>query len=226
MIRCVIFDLDNTLYDFSTANAAGLAAAAAYAERELGMTGDFFLSKSRAEMKRIADRCGSSPVIHSRMVRYSSILTRMGIPPVPHAIRLTEVYWGGLMRDIVPLEGIEDFLKAIKGRGIRTGVGTNMLSYMQFLKLDKLGIGKYFDFVVTSEEAMAEKPDRAFFDYLVSVAGFPADECLFIGDDPVFDEGGAFDAGMEARLYGGDEGIRYPECVRDGMPCIEGIEFA
>lgn len=82
--------------------------------------------------------------------------------------------------------------------GLVIGIGTNMTAYVQYLKLEKLGLMPYVDFMVTSEEAGAEKPDRRLFDLCVGKAGCGAEECAFVGDSLRGDALGALEAGMRA----------------------------
>ena len=60
----------------------------------------------------------------------------------------------------------------------------------------------YVDFLVSSEEAGAEKPALSFFARCVEKAGFGKKECLFVGDSLRKDVLGALDAGLQAVWYG------------------------
>jgi FMN phosphatase YigB (HAD superfamily) len=48
--------------------------------------------------------------------------------------------------------------------------------------LDRAGLERYFRWVVTSVDAGARKPARAFFDYAVGRCGVSPDEILFVGN--------------------------------------------
>ncbi|MEJ2061578.1 MAG: HAD family hydrolase [Gammaproteobacteria bacterium] len=61
-----------------------------------------------------------------------------------------------------------------------------------------IGIGHYFDFVVTSASAGAAKPHPDIFDAAVLAAGVSADAMVHVGDDPVRDVRGAQEAGLRA----------------------------
>ena len=73
-----------------------------------------------------------------------------------------------------------------------------MTADRQFDKLIRLGLGSYIDFMVTSEEVNAEKPDARLFKACAEKAGCEAAECVFVGDSLRGDVQGALDAGMKA----------------------------
>lgn len=76
-----------------------------------------------------------------------------------------------------------------------------MTSDVQYRKILKLGLGKYIDGIVTSEEAGEEKPHRKLFDLCVEKAGVMVEESIFIGDSIAHDVTGAQNIGMPVILY-------------------------
>ena len=73
-----------------------------------------------------------------------------------------------------------------------------MTAAVQFEKLIRLKLLSYIDFMVCSEEAGAEKPDKVFFDLCLKKVGCASKECLFVGDSLKKDVLGARNAGMQA----------------------------
>ncbi|MBR0055733.1 MAG: HAD family hydrolase [Kiritimatiellae bacterium] len=196
-IGCAIFDLDGTLYPTDAVYESSMLALCLEAERLLGIP--------RAEMRAEMERAGRAQWeadhrtagYHSRLVRCQLILEGRGLP-LRHAVALNATYWDAYMAAIRPFPDAAATLSALKARGIRVGLGTNMTSDMQYRKLETLGLIDYFDFIVTSEEAGIEKPDPAFFAACVAKARCPASRCLFVGDDPARDAAGAIAAGLRA----------------------------
>ena len=80
-----------------------------------------------------------------------------------------------------------------------------MTARIQFKKLEVLGLLLYVDFLVSSEEAGAEKPEASFFARCVEKSGCRAEECLFVGDSMRKDVQGAMDAGLQAAWYRPDK---------------------
>lgn len=54
-------------------------------------------------------------------------------------------------------------MKQLKEQGVYVGICTNMTAEIQYQKIEKLGITRWIDGVVTSEEAGVEKPDYRIF---------------------------------------------------------------
>lgn len=62
--------------------------------------------------------------------------------------------------------------------------------------VDQIGIGHFFDFVVTPAEAGAAKPASAIFEFALRAAGAPPESVVHVGDDPMRDVAGAAAVGI------------------------------
>lgn len=78
---------------------------------------------------------------------------------------------------------------------------TNGFSEVQTTKLKVSGLGKYFDKVITSEEAGCKKPDRQIFELAMEKSGANLTSSIMIGDDPDVDILGAKNFGMDQVLF-------------------------
>ena len=204
MIKAVIFDLDNTLYSFDDGTKAGVEAFAKYCVEELGIDHDDAVKGWKDAMdEQRRQMTDFYPSVHNRSVRAQLFLRKRGISDIPHAAKLAEAYWNGLMDSMVPEEGIEELFSELKKNGLKIAVGTNMTAYVQNLKLERLGLGKYVDYLISSEEAMYEKPTKGFFEYLLQTVGVNADEAVFIGDSIEHDIDGAKTVNMPYAWYTG-----------------------
>ncbi len=202
MIKAVIFDVDNTLYNFTKAHKAAFRALAAYADERLGLSGESFERLHRETAEELRAYMGEVAALHNRCIRYQVMLEKLGLPLYPHVLEMEGFYWDTLLKEAVPSANAKETLRSLKDRGIRIGVGTDMTARMQFRKLEMLGMLAYVDFLVSSEEAGAEKPALSFFARCVEKAGFGKKECLFVGDSLRKDVLGALDAGLQAVWYG------------------------
>ena len=202
MIKAVIFDVDNTLYNFTKAHKAAFRALAAYADERLGLSGESFERLHRETAEELRAYMGEVAALHNRCIRYQVMLEKLGLPLYPHVLEMEGFYWDTLLKEAVPSANAKETLRSLKDRGIRMGVGTDMTARMQFRKLEMLGMLAYVDFLVSSEEAGAEKPALSFFARCVEKAGFGKKECLFVGDSLRKDVLGALDAGLQAVWYG------------------------
>ncbi|MCD7822304.1 MAG: HAD-IA family hydrolase [Clostridiales bacterium] len=200
MIKVIIFDIDNTLYSFDAAHQVAFGALLDYAQRELGVAPDEFRRLHREMNQELKGRMGSCAAIHNRLIRYQNILERLG-QPIGHALRMSDLYWNTLLDAMEPSPGAAETVRQLNAQGLKIGVGTDMTARMQFIKLERLGLLPYIDFLVSSEEAQAEKPAPALFDLCVEKAAVRPAECLFVGDNLEKDVHGAQAAGLHALWY-------------------------
>ncbi len=225
MIQSVIFDVDGTMYDYDHCNKVALEALRSYCAAHFDVDGREFEELHERAFKESADRVGSvSAAVHNRLLRYQCMLELMGQPLFPHALNMYHCYWDTLLDEMRVYEGLPAWMQALKDAGIRIGVGTNMTAYIQYKKLERLKLAPYVDFLVTSEEVGVEKPDQKLFLACVKKSGFPAEDCLYVGDSLQNDAYGAAAAGLEALLFdpqGKAEG-EYPfPVIRSFTECLQ-----
>ena len=201
MIKAVIFDLDNTLYNFDAANEFGIRALAAYTELVFGWDYPRMKDLYEESREKLTERMGDVGSAHNRLLRFQNLLEEKKLPLHPHALEMAKAYWRGVLDNMEPSPGAREIMEELRRMGIRIGLGTDMTAYMQYEKLIRLGLMEYMDFIVSSEEAGTDKPGNAFFMLCARKAGCLPGECLFIGDNIVRDYGGAAAAGMQARWF-------------------------
>lgn len=194
--KAVIFDLDNTLYSYDNAHARAFQKVTDYAGQNFGLTASDFVELHKKGDRILRSRVGGeTAAIHNRLLRYQIMMEQIN-RPVFHALEMTEIYWAAFVAGIEPMPGLKKCLSDLRKLGCAVGIGTNMTADYQYAKLRRLDILGDMDFIVTSEEAGAEKPDRKIFDLCVKKAARPAHECVFAGDNLELDALGARAAGL------------------------------
>lgn len=99
------------------------------------------------------------------------------------------------------VEGAHELMDYLRDRGYRMHMASNGFHEVQYKKLAACGLRDYFDTIVLSEDAGANKPSQAFFDYAFSKTGAKPETTLMIGDNLQTDIFGAMAAGMDALLF-------------------------
>jgi len=112
-----------------------------------------------------------------------------------------ETTWA-LFDDVLPT------LKTLKQQNFIIGLLTNLAKDMSSI-CRKLGLKPYLDFVVTSEEAGADKPKPPIFLAALQQAGVDASEAIHVGDQYKIDVVGARGVGINPILI--DRYDLYPE---------------
>jgi putative hydrolase of the HAD superfamily len=89
-------------------------------------------------------------------------------------------------------------LADLRAHGMRLGIITNGSTKMQEGKIRHLGIADLVDEVLISERERLRKPDRRMFERALERVRVEATDAWCVGDHPVADIRGAFDAGLTA----------------------------
>jgi putative hydrolase of the HAD superfamily len=111
--------------------------------------------------------------------------------------------FGGALLEIPPtlFPRIAETLEWLKREGYAVGLVSNTgRTWGRYLRpvQDRLGIGKYFDSRVFSDEVGIRKPDPRIFDVALSEMRLPPDRVVHVGDDVTADIAGAKAHGMRA----------------------------
>ena len=191
----LLFDADNTLWDFSAAEADAL-------ERTLRNRDIAWSAEVLAEYRLINHRAwsdyeaGRLPKAQLRTIRFKRLLDHYRLDHPAEALSLD--YRTYLAGSTHMLPGATELLDRVRGR-YRLGLITNGLQEVQRPRLAATGLGDYFEFVVISDEIGVAKPHAVFFDYAYArMDGADKRRTLVIGDNPNADVRGALDYGFDA----------------------------
>ena len=93
-------------------------------------------------------------------------------------------------------DGVIELFELLKINNIKIAISSNLLLSIQLKKLDKLGIGEYIDYILTSEEIGTEKPSELNFIDVLKYLKLSPKEVIFVGDDYETDIMGALNLGI------------------------------
>ena len=99
----------------------------------------------------------------------------------------------------VPVKnGAEEILSYLKESGYKTALATSARRIRTYKQVNKAGLDKYFDVIVTGDDISKGKPDPEIFLKAANKLGVMPKECIVIEDSP---------AGIEAAFRGNMYGI-------------------
>jgi len=104
-------------------------------------------------------------------------------------------------------------LERLRRRDFKLGVVSNATDLLNKV-FHNLGLSKYFDFVIISDEVGVRKPSPRIFLMAAEEAGASPSRSIYLGDKPSVDIQGANGAGMNAILV--DRANAFPDaaCIR------------
>ena len=180
----VIFDLDNTVYEYEPCHKAGLIAASRIALSEFGISPRVFFREYKNSRAAVKSRI-SGASSHNRLLYFTELIGSLHMKlDLDAALTLSDTYWASYFLKMKPAEGYERLINALRHRGAGIALVTDQIADIQHKKLMVLGAHKHFDFLVTSEECSGEKKTLAPFELLFSRIGNDnIGDIWFIGDE-------------------------------------------
>ena len=215
MFKGAIFDIDGTLYDYKENDIVAVKSLCRFAEEKLDVSEKKFCEvygEARRIVKtRLANTGGSQ---HSRVLFLQTALELLGKNPFLYVTKMYDAYWNPFLENMQPFDGVVDFMKSLKAAGIKIAVCTDMTAHIQYRKLARLGLDKFIDFMVTSEETGLEKPASIMFELALSKLETKPEETVYFGDSLERDIEGAAKVGINPFWFISDR-----EVEKESVPC-------
>ena len=190
--QAVIFDTDNTLYPYEPAHKAATKAVEIKACDLLGISLEKFnkaFITARLEVKVQLNKTASS---HSRLLYYQRTIEILGLnTQILMTLDLEQTYWRTFLANCRLFPEVKEFILDLKSAGIAIAIITDLTAQIQFRKIIYFGLDNYFDYVVTSEEAGADKPSSEPFEIALKKLQISSENIWMIGDNANADIMGA-----------------------------------
>jgi putative hydrolase of the HAD superfamily len=208
MPRAVLVDLGETLFREEPMDRRASAEALAADPR--------FNLPGAAELLRMHEEGASGAETWTVLGWLSTLLPR------PLAEEAEIVVWDHAVR-MKPMPGAREALAALRAAGAPVGVVSNTRFSGRAWRhgLDRHGLD--VDFVVSSADVKARKPDPAIFRAALEKLGLPPSDVWFVGDTLEKDVRGALAAGMRPIWFGGPRGPLAPCPVAADWPAAVAI---
>jgi YjjG family noncanonical pyrimidine nucleotidase len=206
---CIFFDLDHTLWDYETNSLETLLELfELHALSEKGVTS---FQHFHTQFKRVNgalwvlyDRgeIGSEVI---RQERFKQILASFNVHDRALTQELSQQYLHDCPQKGNLIPGAIETLEYLTTRGYRLSVITNGFEEIQQLKLEAGNLHRFFEHVVTSQQAGHKKPAREIFDYTLRKNEILAHQAVMIGDNLLTDIAGARQAQMDTVFFNPDQ---------------------
>ncbi len=188
----ILFDTDNTIYPYDPAHEAAMCAVRAKVTQTFSISDEQFQRAFDSARNDIKKRLKGTASSHSRLLYFQRMLEMIGLgSQVLLALDFEQTYWRTFLSNAVLFDGVKSLLDDLRIAGIPTAIVTDLTAQIQFRKIVYFGLDHYFDYIVTSEEAGFDKPNKAPFEIAISKLK-PTTACIWmIGDNPKTDVLGA-----------------------------------
>jgi HAD superfamily hydrolase (TIGR01549 family) len=191
----ILLDIDNTLYDYNKAHYFAKNKVLNYCIDTFNLYKDEVIYAYERARKQVHIELCETAASHNRLLYFQKMLEILNINPMKHSLKLYNIYWDNFLEVIIPYEEIYLLLEKYKDR---ICLITDLTAHIQYRKIQKLGLEKYCDKLVTSEEAGREKPHPYMFMLALQKLGLRADEVCMIGDNFKKDILGSAALGIES----------------------------
>ena len=193
MIRNVLFDLDDTLFDFHKAEKIALTKTLVHfgidpTEETLAL----YSTINAAHWKRL--ELGEISREEVKVGRYRELFKTIGVECDP--VKATAYYESMLAIGHYFMPGAPELLEELY-RKYRLYIVSNGTAKVQEGRIGSSGIAKYMDGIFISQILGANKPDKQFFDIcFAEIPDFSLSETVIIGDTLSSDIKGGINAGI------------------------------
>lgn len=193
MIRNVLFDLDDTLFDFHKAEKIALTKTLVHfgidpTEETLAL----YSTINAAHWKRL--ELGEISREEVKVGRYRELFETIGVECDP--VKATAYYESMLTIGHYFMPGAPELLEELY-RKYRLYIVSNGTAKVQEGRIGSSGIAKYMDGIFISQILGANKPDKQFFDIcFAEIPDFSLSETVIIGDSLSSDIKGGINAGI------------------------------
>jgi HAD superfamily hydrolase (TIGR01549 family) len=199
MLRAVLFDLDDTLFDHE---ACAREALRTVHQAHRSFTLLAFAEFERAHREALEELhaqvvAGQLALDTARVARFRRLFEIAGAAPEDVACQAARQYRSAYVTARRAVAGAQVLLAALRPR-VRIAVISNNVLAEQQEKMRVCGLEPYVDALVVSEETGIAKPDPAIFHLALERVDCRPDEAVMIGDSWIADIAGAAAAGIPA----------------------------
>lgn len=226
MIKTILWDLDNTVLDFTAAERASLKRAWAlfgFGECSDEMAEDYArINVAQWEMLERGEKSLENVLVD----RFAVFLEKYGRDPKLGS-EFTQEYEAHIGDTLVFIPNAKETLEALKGKVIQC-CATNGVKAVQERRLRESGLDRIFDKIFISTAMGAAKPSREYYDMILrELDGLSRDEVLMVGDSLTSDMLGAANAGIPKcffnRKHTAVKTDLSIECIIDDISEVPGV---
>ena len=168
VIKAIIFDMDNTLFDFVKAKLLACEAVVSYVNLNDDMKLLDYFIKDEIDVERFESI--------ARYLKDRNIYTEETFETC------CKIYLEVKLGNIEPYPGVVETLKEIKKLNLKCALVTDAFTENARARLVKTGLLQFFDLLVTADLVGTKKPEPDSLKYALTELGCTVDEVISVGD--------------------------------------------
>lgn len=191
----LFLDLDNTLLDFYKAEEMAIIKTLT----EFNLPSDQKTVKLYSDINRSYWQSFERGEIPKNAIfegRFKTLLSVLNEERNVEAI--SQFYCKSLSEGYFKMDGADDILTYLKAKDYKLYATTNGFAFTQYNRIEKSGLGKYFDKIFVSEDVGFQKPEKEYFETCISkIPQKDKTKILIIGDSQSSDILGGINTGID-----------------------------
>ncbi|MEJ2267638.1 MAG: HAD family hydrolase [Nanoarchaeota archaeon] len=230
MKKAILFDLDNTLYEYEPVHKKAVDAVYRIFSKKVKISKNKFIELYKMSNEEIKYELAGTASAHNRILYFQRIVEKTHNTIEPKIIlQMYSEYWKVFLDNMKLKKGVLETLKKLQKSKIKIALVTNLTTKIQLKKMQKLKIEKYVDYFVTSEESGGEKPNSIMFLLTLNKLNLLPSEVVMVGDNLVADIEGANSVGIDSiaitskKIKANKEDYKKPNYVIKNIPEILNI---
>lgn len=173
-LKAVLFDMDNTLFDFIAAKLIACSEILSFIGREEGD-----ISGEPSELFRYFLRGVYGFEDYENIRDY---MQERKLFTVQGYRRCCEIYEKEKLQNLKLYPGVADTLEKLKEMGLKLVIITDADRHHALARLTRVGLLEYFDLLIAADMTGTKKPDPAHFLFALEALGTKPGEVLVVGD--------------------------------------------
>jgi putative hydrolase of the HAD superfamily len=173
-LKAILFDMDNTLFDFVAAKLIACREILSYINRKKGSN---FEDPSELFRYFLRGTYGFEDYENIRdYMQERRIFTARGYR------NCCKIYEREKLENLELYPGVRDTLYQLKRMGLKLAIITDADKYHALARLTRVELLDFFDFLVSADMTGTKKPDPAHFIFALQALGTEPEENLVVGD--------------------------------------------
>ena len=181
MFEAIIFDFDNTLYDYDSINSISLNVLYLEISKEFNLSINYIEQIFNTLNLNIKLSNNNSNKFN-KCIYIKLLLEQLNIH-ISYFEKYLKLYNDTFFENFCLFDGVIDVLKLLKSKNIKIAILSNNIFIQQYQKLIKSNIIEYIDVIQTSDECGEEKPNNSIFYSIQSKLNISFKNIAYVGDN-------------------------------------------